>query len=39
MYLYAGTLDKISYITFKENINFEDGHFEFLIISGKKIEI
>ena len=38
MYLYAGTLDNIFYITFQENINFEDGHFEVLIISGKKIE-
>ena len=39
MYLFAETQDNISYITFKGNINFEDGHFEFLIISGKKIEI
>ena len=38
-YLYAGTLDNISDITLSENINFENGHFEFLNISEKKIEI
>ncbi|SVD33835.1 uncharacterized protein METZ01_LOCUS386689, partial [marine metagenome] len=39
MYLYTGTLDNISDITFSENINFENGHFEYLNISNKKIEI
>ena len=38
-YLYTGTLDNISDITFSENINFENGHFEYLNISNKKIEI
>ena len=39
MYLYTGTLDNISDITFSENINFENGYFEYLNISNKKIEI
>ena len=39
MYLYTGTLDNISVITFSENIYFENGHFEYLNISSKKIEI
>ena len=39
MYLYTGTLDNISDITFSENRKFENGHFEYLNISNKKIEI
>ena len=39
MYLYTGTLDNISVITFSENYNYENGHFKFINISDKKIEI